>query len=158
MRIIVVSDTHGDFHSLQKLVEKHRRDAELFMHLGDGAQDVEQIRTLYPKCRILQVRGNSDIGSDAMFLGCFSLGPARIFYTHGHLYNVKFDMEQLLQAAKEVEANVVLFGHTHQALYQYRSGVHLLNPGSLGHPKDGKKSYGVVDLTEQGIVCFINPL
>ena len=144
MRIVVLSDTHRDFYSLRKLVEKHRNDTQLFIHLGDGLQDLEQVRALYPKCSFLAVRGNCDFASTLPLAGFYAVESARIFYTHG-------------QAAAELDANVVLFGHTHQALHQYRKGVHLLNPGSLGMPQ-GDRTYGIVDVTPQGIVCFLAKL
>ncbi len=157
MRIVVLSDTHRDFYSLRKLVEKHRNDTQLFIHLGDGLQDLEQVRALYPKCSFLAVRGNCDFASTLPLAGFYAVESARIFYTHGHLYNVKLEYAGLLQAAAELDANVVLFGHTHQALHQYRKGVHLLNPGSLGMPQ-GDRTYGIVDVTPQGIVCFLAKL
>ena len=157
MRIVVLSDTHRDFHSLRRLVEKHLADTQLFIHLGDGLPDLELAQSLYPQCQFLAARGNCDFASARPLAGLYTTHSARIFYTHGHLYNVKQDLHSLLQAAGELHANVVLFGHTHQALYQYRRGVHLLNPGSLGMPQ-GARTYGVVDVTSRGIVCFLSRL
>ena len=90
--------------------------------------------------------------------GCHAVQGARIFYTHGHLYSVKTELGGLLQAARELDANVVLFGHTHQPLCTYREGVHLLNPGSLGYPGEQGRTYGIVDITPQGIACFLATL
>ena len=36
MRIIVISDTHRDFRTLHRIVEKHREEAAMFLHLGMG--------------------------------------------------------------------------------------------------------------------------
>ena len=60
MRLIVTSDTHRDFHSLRRLVEMHRASADIFIHLGDGAQELEQAIALYPDCKWLSVRGNCE--------------------------------------------------------------------------------------------------
>ena len=157
MRIIVMSDTHRDFWSVRELVEKHRA-ADIFIDLGDGARELSETVSLYPETKFLSVRGNCDFGVETTLAGCFSCGQAKIFYTHGHMYNVKFGLEDLMRAGKEVAANVILFGHTHIPLCEYRDGVHLLNPGSLGMPRGAKPTYGVVDVTERGIVCFINEL
>lgn len=158
MRIIVTSDTHRDFYALHTLVEKYRNTADLFIHLGDGAVELEQVENIYPECRFLSARGNCDFGTTASLAGCFSCGIAKIFYTHGHMYNVKYELDDLYRAGAEVEANVILFGHTHVPLVDYRDGVHILNPGSLGMPRGTKPSYGVIDITERDIVCYINEL
>ncbi len=158
MRLIVTSDTHRDFYALHTLVEKHHRTADLFLHLGDGADELEQVKDIYPECKFLSVRGNCDFAVNSSLVGSFSCGDAKIFYTHGHIYNVKYELESLYRAGKEIEANVILFGHTHVPMVDYRDGVHILNPGSLGMPRGEKPTYGVVDITDQGIVCFINEL
>ena len=36
MRAIVFSDSHGNYDVLEKIMERHLEDAELFIHLGDG--------------------------------------------------------------------------------------------------------------------------
>lgn len=52
------------------------------------------------------------------------------------------------------EAKVVLFGHTHEAYYEYRDGIHILNPGSLGHPRGSLyPTYAVIDIQGKNIVC-----
>ncbi|MEM1486304.1 metallophosphoesterase [Oscillospiraceae bacterium PP1C4] len=157
MRIIVMSDTHRDFYAIQELVKKHR-SADIFIHLGDGEQELHQITELYPECKFLSVRGNCDFGVSSALAGCFNCGTAKIFYTHGHMYGVKYELDSLMRVTKEMGANVVLFGHTHIPLVDYRDGIHLMNPGSLGMPRGAKATYGVLDVTEQGIVCYINEL
>ena len=52
-------------------------------------------------------------------------------------------------AAREQGAQVLLYGHTHQALTDYDDGLHILNPGSLS---GWRPSYGTLDITPQGIV------
>ena len=42
-RIIVVSDTHRDYKSLERLVLMHKKTADLFIHLGDGAQELAAV-------------------------------------------------------------------------------------------------------------------
>ena len=74
------------------------------------------------------------------------------------MYNVKYGLADLVRAGQEMQANVVLFGHTHIPMVDYREGMHLMNPGSLGMPRGSNGTYGVLDVTEQGIVCFINEL
>ena len=56
--------------------------------------------------------------------------------------------------AKKKGASVVLFGHTHEAFYEYRDGIHFLNPGSLGSPRGPLyPTYGVIDIQGKSLVC-----
>ena len=48
MRIILLSDTHGDFFTAHEIVKRHLRDADCFIHLGDGFREWEDLRDLYP--------------------------------------------------------------------------------------------------------------
>jgi predicted phosphodiesterase len=48
--------------------------------------------------------------------------------------------------------DVVAFGHTHQPWHRTVEGIHFVNTGSVGRPKDGdpRAGYVVLDLTERG--------
>lgn len=155
MRIIVVSDTHRDFFVLKEIVEQNT-NAELFIHLGDGENELRDVQTLFPERVFLFVRGNCDYASMAKTVDTVSVGEAKIFFTHGHLFDVHSSPDRLLAAAREQGASVALYGHTHLSATGYRDGVHLLNPGSPTSPRGGRKpSYGVIDVTDAGIVPHI---
>ena len=134
MRILVVSDTHGDAYSLQQAVLA-QPSARVVIHLGDG------------------VRGNCDFRADddLLYAREETIGGKRLFFTHGHLYQVKFDLYRAVTAAKERGADILLFGHTHQALTDYEDGLYMLNPGSLSHGG----TYGLIDITPAGVVLNI---
>lgn len=148
MRILVVSDTHGDVFALREAILRQPR-AEVLIHLGDGADDAAKEFANFPEKMCLQVRGNCDLASQLPKEQVHTFAGKRVFFTHGHLYEVKFGLQQLEYAAEEKKANLVLFGHTHQPFTDYRNGLYLMNPGSL-HGSAG--CYGVVDLTDAGIV------
>lgn len=155
MRIIVVSDTHRDLHTFLDVAARHEADADMFLHLGDGYSELMDLENLYPDKVWKGVLGNCDFsrypGSREEDIAL--CGNAHIFYTHGHLYGVKYGLESLFQAGREKGADVILYGHTHIAHVEYREGIYLMNPGSLGQPRRGNPSYGIVDITPQGIVC-----
>ena len=50
-KVVVISDTHKDYASLQKIVDRHRQEASLFIFLGDVEQDVRTLLKLYPDLR-----------------------------------------------------------------------------------------------------------
>ena len=60
MRIIVMSDSHGNFSAVRSIVEKNLGHADMFIHLGDGEKDVAHIKSLYPEIDFRNVRGNCD--------------------------------------------------------------------------------------------------
>jgi putative phosphoesterase len=106
MRILVASDTHRDFYSLQQAVLQQPK-AEVVIHLGDGEDDAEQIKILYPQKMILQVRGNCDWGSMLPAEGEITFEGKHIFYTHGHNYNVKYGMYTVVMAARDALTNII---------------------------------------------------
>lgn len=157
MQIIVVSDTHRHTSALREVFARHS-DADMFIHLGDGSAEFELLREQYPLIAAKNVRGNCDFAGGAPDYQVISCGIAKLFFTHGHLYQVKHSLDRLLEAARRATANVALYGHTHAAYCGYLDGVHLMNPGSLGEPRGCAASYGVIDVTEKEIVCRIVPL
>ena len=59
MRILVVSDTHGNDSSLRRAILAQPK-AEVVIHLGDGEEEVQRARGSFPEKMFLQVRGNCD--------------------------------------------------------------------------------------------------
>ena len=62
MRILVLSDTHGDFRRLWEIVERHKDDTRLVLFLGDGLREFDDVQTLYPDLIFDCVAGNCDYG------------------------------------------------------------------------------------------------
>ena len=151
MRIMVTSDTHGDFQSLFEALSR-QPSAEVVIHLGDGEEDVMRAHPLFPEKMFLQVKGNCDFGSQLPVTGDFSVLGKSIFYTHGHLYEVKLHDYALISAARDRKADIVLYGHTHTAENRYQDGLYIMNPGSL---RGYGGTYGVIDITGKGILTNI---
>lgn len=151
MRILVTSDTHGDFLSLKQAVEQ-QRSAEIIIHCGDSQGEVDDIRAMYPEKAIYAVKGNCDFGSTLNTVETIMVQGKKIFITHGHLYNAKFTIYNLCCAARENSCDIVVFGHTHNALSEYDDGLYILNPGSL-HGYNA--SYAYIDITDNGIMTNI---
>jgi putative phosphoesterase len=75
----------------------------------------------------------------------------RLLYTHGHLFGVKGGLDKLQKLAKENDAKIVLFGHTHRPFFDYIDEAYYLNPGNAYH--NGKYQFSIVDITKNGIFC-----
>lgn len=71
----------------------------------------------------------------------------KLWLTHGHKYiqwNVKADLGYW---AKELDQDIVVFGHTHMPLCEYYGDALLINPGSPSRPRGGSKpSFAVLNL------------
>ncbi len=151
MRILVVSDTHGDFYSFKKALQE-QRNADVVIHCGDNTGELEEIKMYHSDKAFFAVKGNCDLGSTLPLTETVVLEGKKIFITHGHVYNAKMTLYNLCCAAREEKADIVVFGHTHNALYEYDDGLHILNPGSL-HGYGA--SYAYIDITDKGIVTNI---
>lgn len=148
MRILVVSDSHGDESALRRALLSQPK-AEVVIHLGDGEAECQRARASFPEKMFLQVRGNCDWGSQLPAAGVFEAEGVKVFYTHGHAYGVKSGLYNAVCAAREQGARVLLYGHTHRSLVDYDDGLHILNPGALS---GWQATYGTLDITPQGIV------
>jgi predicted phosphodiesterase len=65
---------------------------------------------------------------------------------------------KMAQAAGAKEGDLIAFGHTHKPWHQVVEGVHFLNTGSVGKPKDGDWHAGYVVVKagkEIGAVRFV---
>ncbi len=151
MRILVLSDSHGDDGALRRAILAQPK-AEVVIHLGDGEAEFQRARASFPEKMFLQVRGNCDWGSGLPVTGVFETDGVKVFYTHGHAYGVKSGLYNAVCAARGQRAQVLLYGHTHNAFTDYDDGLHILNPGALS---GWRASYGTLDITPQGIVTNV---
>ncbi len=144
----MVSDTHKDEYSLRKAILEQPK-AEVVIHLGDGEDEAQSMKESFPEKMFLMVRGNCDWESTLPAVGEITLAGKRIFYTHGYSYNVKYGLSEVISAARSHKADILLFGHTHQAICDFEDGLHIMNPGSLF---GSNGTYGIIDITDAGIV------
>ena len=62
-----------------------------------------------------------------------TIDGVKIFITHGHEQNVKYEYEfmTLRKAAEKYDPDLIIFGHTHIPYTDYKGKATLLNPGSI---------------------------
>lgn len=129
MRILVFSDSHGRVGSMQDMIERYVPDA--VFHLGDVVRDGDKLQELYPKLAFHRVAGNCDWSAHGLPLeDVVRLDGKTIFYMHGHTQSVKSGVGMAVRAAQAIEADVLLFGHTHRAICDDRDGLLVVNPGA----------------------------
>lgn len=151
MKILIISDTHGQNKELKEVLRKTKPVDYLF-HCGDTEGMEDSIRAA-AGCPSTIVKGNNDFFSDLMPEEVVEVAGKRIFITHGHRYGVSMSTAHLIDEAKDRECDIVMFGHTHRPyLDQTDPALTVLNPGSLSYPRqDGRRpSYITVDVDRFG--------
>ena len=110
-------------------------ECDYIVHLGDYYRDLHPFYQEYCD-KIYAVKGNCDGGGDDLV---FEVEGKKILLTHGDRYGVKSTLLKLVLRAKEVGADLVLFGHTHIAESCEIDGITFINPGTLS--VYGKQTY-----------------
>lgn len=149
MRIVVFSDSHRRESYVFEIIERHKDNADLFLFLGDGNEDVDTALMLYPNIKIERVSGNCDFSSPYPASRIIELANKKILFTHGHPYYVKHGLQELEREAKSCGADICCFGHTHNEYCEIKDGIYFLNPGTAS-----RGSYGIIDIVENGIMAY----
>ena len=119
-RIAVISDTHN---LLRPEVADVVRTCEIVLHGGDisGPETLEKVRNLCGNFYVVRGNNDRDWASDIPYTLCMELYGRKFFMTHK-----KKDIPS------DVEADVVIYGHSHRYAQDYINGTLYLNPGSCG--------------------------
>jgi putative phosphoesterase len=147
MRLLVLSDSHRHYPTLRRIILLHR-EADMVIFLGDGLEDFDRIDLPFP-IALTEICGNNDFGSMAPKSELLTVDGVKIYCTHGHLEHIKYGDSLLISTALEKGASVVLYGHTHEQMYENFDGLHLFNPGAV---MDG--NYGLVDIIDGKVICI----
>ncbi len=151
IRVLAVSDSHGDRRTLHRILERHR-EANAVFHLGDGYADV---LALQDEFSVYSVAGNCDgFSCEAPAEREIMVGGKRFFAVHGHTYSVKHTLLRLSLAAQSRQADVALFGHTHTPCIERVENLVLVNPGSV---RDGGR-YALIDIENGAIFPHLERL
>jgi len=154
MKLLILSDTHLDTKRMEHAVNQVNPD--VIIHLGDNIDDTAKIREKLPDKTFHLVKGNCDTQTKGDAEKLISIGNIKIFLTHGHEYFIKEGLSRLIKRAQELEADLVLFGHTHGAAIVKEQGITLMNPGQMQFHKERQKaSYGIVTITDGQFDCEI---
>lgn len=153
MRILIISDSHGDTRRVDKAIVAIAPD--MIIHLGDIERDVEYLEDVYPKIPVHAVVGNNDPLCRRCADKVIEVEGIKIFMTHGHLYGVWDDGFRVSREAEARGCSVALFGHSHMPVDEVFGSVHAFNPGSISRPRVGECSVGVMEI-ENGEAKFVH--
>ena len=152
-----MSDSHNVI--LNSQIEDIKKEGvfDLLIHCGDKYNDAEKFAEKLHIEKVLNVPGNCDmsiIGKESIIIQ--EIEGKKFIITHGHTHNVK--LNKLKDYAKKNKADIVLYGHTHKAQNEFIDNILYFNPGSTIFPKDGRASFGVIEITKDSFNSRIVPL
>jgi len=154
-KILVLSDTHGRVSALKAVLnwakEKTPPNDTICgaVFLGDGISDLRPaaMETGF-FCDWKIVSGNNDYEYSTPEAAVLEFCDDRFYLCHGHRHLLHNGNHSLIGAARNTQANVVMFGHTHVPLCKNVNGILLINPGSVGASRGRTgESFAVVECT-----------
>lgn len=142
-KILVVSDSHGNYSRLNKIIQKEL-PFDYLIHCGDGIGDLLHV-DLPALVNVIKVAGNIDAGRvyDVEEEAILSIQNISILVIHGHRQHVKSQYDSLLLKGQNENVDFVFFGHTHLTAYVKNTPV-LFNPGPAANG-----FYGIVSLDDE---------
>jgi len=154
MKILVVSDTHKQHKNLEYILE-HIGPIDRLIHLGDAEGREDYIKALLD-CPLHIVGGNCDgfvrlPSEEELYIGKY-----KVLICHGHQYNVNLGIGMLKEEAKERNADIVMYGHTHVPLLKIENDITILNPGSISYPRQNnpQPSFALIEVDRDGEIHF----
>ncbi|MBS3741188.1 MAG: metallophosphoesterase family protein [Candidatus Cloacimonetes bacterium] len=138
MNILIISDTHGNMNLLSSVLEANI-DCDTVIHLGDNYGDLANFKNLLEEKTVYKVPG---IYHPDYLNG--KLAPDKL---------IEIDNKKILQVHSKndicKEADLYLFGHTHDwEISNSKKGI-FLNPGHLREKteKGRTASYALMEIT-----------
>ena len=153
MKILVVSDTHGDCSRVIEVFQKLNKESpvDIIVHCGDYAADARELQARLG-IHVAWVKGNCDGGFSDTDWSILETEAGNFIITHGHNEQVDFSKQNIYYKALENDCVGAIFGHTHRASYTEMDDIVLMNPGSLTKPRDGSGgTFGLLVTGEDSI-------
>ena len=137
MKILLVSDSHGDYQALDRLAAKYP-NMDLYLHAGDSEQDEFSIKPF------ISVRGNCDHYYD---FPNYLVIPSPF----GNIY-VQHTPYVSKSAINEHNAKIVIHGHTHVRRNETKNGILFINPGAISYARDKfNGSYAIIEIDSKNV-------
>ena len=167
MKILVFSDSHNKTELMESAVCANLNapasagELEAVFFLGDGIRDFDRLREKFPGPRYAGVLGNCDgyaLLDDGSYEKLVDCGGFRFLLMHGHRHSVKSGIQRAADYAIAKGADVLLFGHTHEAFDSEIDGsaggsVRCINPGSVGSWYGA--SFALLEVRDGKLLCNI---
>ena len=153
MLIGLISDTHIPDRAriLPQNVIEAFSNVELILHAGDLTSPgvLEELEEIAP---VMAVQGNMDRanGINLPKAKVVEVEGLKIGVIHGEVYP-RADSDQLIYLAKELDADILVSGHSHQPKIEKKDGVLLLNPGSPIVPRLADRTVMLLEINNREV-------
>ena len=137
MRILLVSDSHGNSEALDKLLIKYP-NMDLYLHAGDLEADEQSIRPF--EC----VKGNCDHFSRLPERRIINTPFGALFMTH-----LPYLPKEIVE---KYNIKIFIYGHTHRRKFELVDGIYYINPGAISFARDGfDLSYAILTIASEKV-------
>ena len=151
MKIVVVSDSHGNIENLNRVKDKAVEfNASTFIHLGDDYIDVDIVD--FGEIEVIRVPGTRcpeyfNKSSQRRIIKNFD--GWSFFISHTNEFSKNDSLHKNI--------DVILHGHTHKPEINEKNGIIRINPGHLIKCKDRgyEPTYCILDITREFLVANI---
>jgi len=152
-KIAIISDTHGFNDYVLKMLE-YEKNIDFLIHLGDNIQDYNELCNKMKGLKSLYIIGNHDMEWLEPKEALIKIGNIKIYATHGDKFNIKLGIDDLLKKGKSLDANIILYGHSHIQKCIKKDGILIINPGSISEPREKNClfSYTILTITDEEII------
>ena len=127
----IISDNHGDWTSQ---ITESLAGVDAIIHSGDIGpyKYVLKMEGIAPTTAVL---GNTDGDMPLDETAVVTLGEKKFLVKH--IVNPHRLQVSLCERLKQIQPDVVIFGHTHEPFCETLGGILFLNPGSVTQPRGG---------------------
>lgn len=153
MLIGLISDTHipDRAKEIPEKVFEAFSEVDLIMHTGDltSPKVIDDLEQIAP---VMAIQGNMDRarGIDLPAAKVIEAEGLKIGIVHGEVYP-RADTQQLVYLAKELDADILISGHSHQPKIEQTDGVLLLNPGSPIVPRLADRTVMILEINDREV-------
>lgn len=128
MKVLITSDTHGRFDILKRIRDQHQ---DINMHIDAG--DLVLTQKEFDSLKLTAVKGNTDLYLELPLQQIVKIDELKVLLVHGHIQNVKYGLEKLINYAQTLQVDVVIYGHTHEQKMIAINGITYINPGAVSN-------------------------
>ena len=139
IKILVLSDNHGQTETMDRIIKKENPDYKL--HCGDYLIPKKEMEKRFDYF----VLGNNDLDEGDIEIE-FSIDQFKFKLLHGHTLGMDiYSHDRLLEKIQQEEYDALIFGHVHIPINKSKNDKTIFCPGSSNYPRDNNgATYGII--------------